>query len=344
MAARKAAAKKTAKKKRRLGMGLSGMIGMPVEVSPPEDTKGEGQPAGRSAAEESHKPARQAAVSVASPARKLPQDAADGLLVVPITRIRPNAHQPRHTIEPASLESLAASIRTAGVMQPIVVRPLGADGMHELVAGERRWRAATIAGLAGVPAVVREIDDQTAAEWAIIENVQREDLDAIERGDAFRQLQEGFGLTHAEIAEQVGLTRAGVTNQIRLCELDDGIRTLIRRGALSGGHGRSLLGIASIDQRLEIAKQAIEGEWSVRELERRVRQLGVVPGSGAERKPTTQSSRAHLDDLERQLGEHLGTRVRIQTGRKRDRGRLSMEFYDLEQFDGLLTRLGFKSS
>ncbi|MDG1838200.1 MAG: ParB/RepB/Spo0J family partition protein [Phycisphaerales bacterium] len=344
MAARKAAAKKTTKKKRRLGMGLSGMIGVPVEVSPPEEPKSEGQSGGRSADTKSHKPSRQAAASVASPTPSQTAGAADGLVVVPIAEIRPNAHQPRHAIEPASLEPLAASIRTAGIMQPIVVRPRGADGMHELVAGERRWRAATIAGLTGVPAVVRQIDDQTAAEWAIIENVQREDLDAIERGDAFRQLQEGFGLTHAEIAEQVGLTRAGVTNQIRLCELDDGIRTLIRRGALSGGHGRSLLGIASIDQRLEIAKQAIEGEWSVRELERRVRQLGVVPGSGTGSKPPVQNSRAHLDDLERQLGEHLGTRVRIQTGRKRDRGRLSMEFYDLEQFDGLLTRLGFKSS
>ncbi len=342
MAARKAAAKKPAKKKRRLGMGLSEMIGVPVEVSPPAEAGGAEQPAERLAAEATRKPARQVTTTGPSPVGRLGAD--DGLLEVLVGEIRPNAHQPRHAIEPASLESLAASIRTAGIMQPIIVRPRGADGLHEIVAGERRWRAATIAGLTGVPAIVRQIDDRTAAEWAIIENVQREDLDAIERGDAFRQLQEGFGLTHAEIAEQVGLTRAGVTNQIRLCELDDGIRTLIRRGALSGGHGRSLLGVASIDQRLEIAKQAIEGEWSVRELERRVRQLGVVPGSGTGSKPAAQSGRAHLDDLERQLGEHLGTRVRIQTGRKRDRGRLSMEFYDLEQFDGLLTRLGFKSS
>lgn len=344
MAARKAATEKPAKKKRRLGMGLSGMIGVPVEVSPPGETKNAARPTEPVAAAARRKPTRQVAASGTAAAGGLAGEAVDGLLVVPVGEIRPNAHQPRHAIEPASLESLAASIRTAGVMQPVIVRPRGADGLHELVAGERRWRAATIAGLTGVPAVVRQIDDRTAAEWAIIENVQREDLDAIERGDAFRQLQEGFGLTHAEIAEQVGLTRAGVTNQIRLCELDDGIRTLIRRGALSGGHGRSLLGVVSIDQRLEMAKQAIEGEWSVRELERRVRQLGVVPGSVTASKPTAHSGRAHLDDLERQLGEYLGTRVHIQTGRKRDRGRLSMEFYDLEQFDGLLTRLGFKSS
>jgi ParB family chromosome partitioning protein len=262
------------------------------------------------------------------------------MTAIPVGQVRPNDRQPRHSIDSASLEPLVASIRTAGVMQPIVVRPRGDDGCYELVAGERRWRAATAAGLEAVPAIVRAVSDQTAAEWAIIENVQREDLDAVERGDAFRRLQDEFGLTHAEIAEQVGLTRAAVTNQIRLCDLDEGTRTLIRKGALSGGHGRCLLGIASVDQRLAVAKQAVQGEWNVRELERHVRGLTSVAPTG-KGGGTPGSGRAHLDDLERQLGEHLGTRVRIHTGRKRDRGRLSLEFYDLEQFDGLLTRLGF---
>jgi len=230
-------------------------------------------------------------------------------------------------------------------MQPIVVRPMGSDGLHELVAGERRWRAAQVAGLDVVPALVRDVDDRTAAEWAIIENVQREDLDAVERGDAYRQLQAEFGLTHAEIAEQVGLTRAAVTNQIRLCELDEGVRSLIRAGALSGGHGRCLLALADVDQRLAVAKQAIEGEWSVRELERRTRAMGSEgAGTGGGRQSARSAARTHLDDLEQQLGTHLGTRVRIHTGRRRDRGRLSIEFYDLAQFDGLLARLGFTSS
>jgi ParB family chromosome partitioning protein len=318
MAAKKAAAKKgTAKKKRRLGMGLSGMIGSPVEVKSP------------------------AAARVMVSSEPAPSPAA--LKGVSVNEIRPNARQPRHAADGASLEPLVASIRTAGVMQPIVVRPKGGDGLHELVAGERRWLAARKAGLAVVPAVIRDIDDRTAAEWAIIENVQREDLDAIERGDAFRALQDDFGLTHAEIAEQVGLSRAGVTNQIRLCDLDEGIRTLIRRGALSGGHGRSLLGVVSVDHRIAIARQAIEGEWSVRELERRVRAIAATTRPTKTKGLPHAAGRAHLDDLERQLSEHLGTKVHINTGRVKDRGRLAIEFYDLEQFDGLLSRLGFKA-
>jgi len=318
MAAKKAAAKKgAAKKKRRLGMGLSGMIGSPVEVKSP-------------------------AAAHAAVASK-PASSAAPLKGVSVNEIRPNSRQPRHAADGANLEPLVASIRTAGVMQPIVVRPKGGDGLHELVAGERRWLAARKAGLAVVPAVIRDIDDQTAAEWAIIENVQREDLDAIERGDAFRALQDDFGLTHAEIAEQVGLSRAAVTNQIRLCDLDEGIRTLIRRGALSGGHGRSLLGVVSVDHRIAIARQAIEGEWSVRELERRVRAIAATTPPTKTKGPPHGAGRAHLDDLERQLSEHLGTKVHIHTGRVKDRGRLAIEFYDLEQFDGLLSRLGFKA-
>jgi ParB family chromosome partitioning protein len=266
-----------------------------------------------------------------------------GLVGVSVDEIRPNARQPRHAPDLSNLEPLVASIRTAGVMQPIVVRPKGADGLHEMVAGERRWLAARQAGLAAVPAIIRDIDDQTAAEWALIENLQREDLNAIERGDAFRALQDDFGLTHAEIAEQIGLSRAAVTNQIRLCDLDEGVRTLIRHGALSGGHGRSLLGVASIDHRIAIARQAIEGEWSVRELERRVRALTAAGKAPTASTPASGNARAHLDDLERQLGEHLGTKVHIHTGRAKDRGRLVIEFYDLEQFDGILSRLGFKA-
>ena len=321
MAARKTAARKSTKKKR-LGMGLSGMIGAPVEVSPPAESS--------------------AASAQASAPSAVP---AEGLSSVSVSQIRPNDRQPRQSIDASALEPLVASIRSAGVMQPVVVRPAGADGVHELVAGERRWRAAQAAGLKTVPAVVRNIDDRTAAEWAIIENIQREDLNAVERGDAFRQLQADFGLTHAEIAEQVGLTRAAVTNQIRLCELDEGIRSLIRSGSLSGGHGRCLLSLESIDQRLLLAKEAIKEEWSVRELEQRVRRIA---SSGGERGTKGGASkgvdRTHLDDLERQLSEHLGTQVRIRTGRKRDQGELRLAFYDLAQFDGLLDRMGFTPS
>lgn len=343
-AAAKATPKPVAKKKRRLGMGLSGMIGSPVEV----------KPARVPAAKEAPPATPKAPVAQPAQAQKLPppqagvhSDAAvadSSFLHIEVGSIRPNDRQPRQAIIDSSLEPLIASIRTAGVMQPVVVRPSGPDGRHELVAGERRWRAATAAGLLSVPAIVHDIDDQTAAEWAIIENVQREDLDAIERADAFQLLQAEFGLTHSEIADQVGLTRAAVTNQIRLCDLDNDTKSLIRQGALSGGHGRCLLAISTATSRLDFAKQTIKEEWSVRELERRVRSATRSPAANPKPAIASDNQRAHLDDLEQQLAQHLGTKVRIITGRKRDRGRLVIEFYDLDQFDGLLGRMGFAST
>lgn len=324
---------KSAKKKRRLGMGLSGMIGGPVEVKPATPQKPEPSAADHSTAS-----------SAPTVTEHPPGDAEPTLArYINIQSITPNTHQPRQGIPARSLEPLVASIRSSGVMQPIVVRPANSQGVHELVAGERRWRAATAAGLTQIPAVIHDIDDRTAAEWAIIENVQREDLDAIEQADAFQQLQSEFGLTHAEIAEQVGLTRAAVTNQIRLCDLDPDTKTLVREGALSGGHGRSLLAITTPAARLQMAKEAIAGEWSVRELERRVRSSKPAsPGGSTSAKPD--NNRAHLDDLEQQLAAHLGTKVQISTGRTKGRGRMVIEFYDLDQFDGLLGRMGFTSS
>jgi ParB family chromosome partitioning protein len=344
--ATKATPKPVAKKKRRLGMGLSGMIGSPVEVTPTR------VPAAKEALAATPKgpvaqPAHAHKPILSPPQVGVQSDAAttdSSFLHIEVGSIRPNDRQPRQAIIDSSLEPLIASIRTAGVMQPVVVRPSGPDGRHELVAGERRWRAATAAGLSSVPAIVHDIDDQTAAEWAIIENVQREDLDAIERANAFQLLQAEFGLTHSEIADQVGLTRAAVTNQIRLCDLDNDTKSLIRQGALTAGHGRCLLAISTATSRLDFAKQTIKEEWSVRELERRVRSATRSPATSPKAATASDNHRSHLDDLEQQLAQHLGTKVRIITGRKRDRGRLVIEFYDLDQFDGLLGRMGFTST
>lgn len=366
-----------ARKKRRLGMGLSGMIANPVEVDPSPSpgttdgdagdpgpdtaqkrgrTKGGTQPdtarkrrrrksapdpatadaspngAGRppSADPTAHGDATSATPSEHAP----PADTAIAYLA--IDQVIPNTRQPRQHIDDRALEPLVASITTAGIMQPIIVRPQGSR--YELVAGERRWRAAEKAGLATVPAIIRDVDDRTAAEWAIIENVQREDLDPIDKAQAYKRLQDEFGLTHAEIAEHVGLTRSGVSNQIRLCDLDSGTCALIRNGAMTGGHGRCLLAISSIDDRLALAKQAVTAEWSVRELERRVRAATSTTSAPT---PTPSTSRAHLDDLEAQLGKHLGTRVHIRTGRAKGTGRIVIEFYDHAQFDGLIGHMGF---
>lgn len=318
-----------ARKKRRLGMGLSGMIGTPVEVRSAPTAPADSPPS----------KAAEPTTQLTTPDQSEADPDTTTLSHISVTAIEPNAHQPRHVIDDAALEPLVSSIATAGVMQPVIVRPRG-NG-YELVAGERRWRAAIKAGLDTVPAIVREVDDRTAAEWAIIENVQREDLDPIDKAHAYKRLQDDFGMTHAEIAEQVGLTRAGVTNQVRLCDLDDGVRTLIRHGALSGGHGRCLLGIVSVDDRLELAKQAVHDEWSVRELERRIRQITAGPAKRSTGTVDRDASRAHLDDLEKQLGSHLGTRVQIRTSRTKGHGRVVIEFYDHDQFDGLLKHMGF---
>lgn len=299
--------------KRRLGRGLGSLLSAPVEV---------------------------ATVAPASPTA--PAAPADGIDSIGIDRIRPNPFQPRQDFDETAIAGLADSIRTAGVMQPIVVRPAGSDG-YELVAGERRWRAARLAGLATIPAIVRALDDRQAAEWALIENVQREDLNPIERAEAFKRLTDEYGMTHQAIAEAVGLERPSVSNLLRLLELDTFCRDAVRQGTLGLGHARSLLAITSETVRRRLAERAIADGWSVRELERRVRteadaSTAAAPPAEARSDPRA----AHTADLERRLGEHLGTKVHLQLGRRKGRGRLVIEFYDLDQFDGLLARMGFR--
>lgn len=271
-----------------------------------------------------------------------------GLVMVEVSQIGPSPFQPRRVIDDAALAQLEQSIRRSGVMQPVVVRRAGAAGdggggvRFELVAGERRWRAATRAGLARIPAVLRDLSDEEAAEWALVENVQREDLNAIERAEAFARLSSRFGLSHAQIAERVGLERSSVANTVRLLELESSIRDLISSGRLDQGHGKALLGVGPGPAREALARQAADEHWSVRRLER-----AAAAASGGRATP---SSRGSANDfgrlaaraaLEKQLGEHLGTRVSITTTRGGTKGRLMLEFYDLDHFDGLLHRIGF---
>ncbi|MEL6312328.1 MAG: ParB/RepB/Spo0J family partition protein, partial [Pseudomonadota bacterium] len=221
----------------------------------------------------------------------------------------------------AELDQLAASIARSGVMQPIIVRPLP-SGDHELVAGERRWRAARQAGLDRVPALVRSLDDETAAEWALVENLQRTDLNAMERARALRGLIDRFGLTQGEVADRVGLERSSVTNLVRLLELDSALQDLIEGGALSFGHGRALLA-AREELRLELAERCIREGWSVRRLERESAALddgnrdggrgAEASGSSDEVASSGAGASPEICDLERRLAEHLGTAVNIRT-------------------------------
>jgi len=326
---------------------------------------------------------------------------------LPVDSILPNPHQPRKQFDDGGLAALAESIRTAGVMQPILVRrrrhPTPAPGnsapapansapapgrigpgdsrnatapdapastgephhAYELIAGERRLRAAKLVPLETIPAIIRDLDEREAAEWALIENLQREDLNPIERAEAFRELIDRFDLTHQELAERVGVDRSSISNLLRLNDLDDASRDFVRAGRLSLGHAKALLAIPDAGARGRLASKAAAQEWSVRELERKVRALlkanaadgsWDVDGAGgaAGSSPSWAggrgggaggdgAGRAHLRDLERQLEQHLGTRVRLTPGRKKGAGKLTIEFYSFDEFDGLMQRLGFET-
>lgn len=297
-----------------------------------------------------------------------------------IAAIRPNPLQPRRVFREEALKELADSIRRAGVMQPIVVREVaphraGSGGppandspgnarsaprtpsnspagvhtvQYELIAGERRWRAAALAGLQRVPAVVRDVSDEVSAEWALIENVQREDLGPLEKGEAFRLLSERFGLTQDEIATRVGLDRSSVSNLIRLTELEEEIRAMLDSGELGLGHGKALLAFAPGPRRVKLARQAARDGLSVRSLEEAVRAGGealmdVVRRAEREMNDMDERGRpASIRELEKQLGEHLGTKVKIKGGRDWKRGKIVIEFFDLDQFDGLMEKFGFQ--
>ncbi len=219
------------------------------------------------------------------------------------------------------------------MMQPVLLRRRGAG--FELVAGERRWRAAQQAGLAQVPAIVRELTDEESAQFALVENVQREDLNPMERAFAFRALADRFGLTQAQIAERVGIDRSSVANLQRLLELEPEIQGMIERGEISGGHGKALLAAAPGRGRIELAARAAAEGWNVRRLEQ-----AAKPRGGAT--PAPASRLASVIDLEKQLGEHLGTKVSIRSDRTGKRGRIEVEFYGLDHFDGLMAKFGFQ--
>lgn len=279
-----------------------------------------------------------------------------GLHLIERHQLIPNRRQPRTHFDEAALVTLADSIRTAGMMQPIVARRLatpvetdsGATATLEIIAGERRYRAAGRAGLDRVPVIIRDVDDRTAAEWALVENVQREDLDPIERAIAFRRLADEFEMTHEAIASAVGLDRASVSNHLRLLALEPAILDLVRQRRLGMGHARALLPMEEPDDRAKLAESAARDGWSVRELERRVRaakkdapdasKSGAAPATAA----IPDAARVHLDDLERRLGDHLGNGVQIRTGRKKGTGELRIQFFSFEEFEGILDRLGFK--
>jgi ParB family transcriptional regulator, chromosome partitioning protein len=260
-------------------------------------------------------------------ARATPGDAA--LREVPLDQIERGAYQPRRNFPAADLEALADSIRAQGVVQPIVVRAR-ADGRFELIAGERRWRAAQMAGLARIPAVVRELDDQAALAVALIENIQRQDLNPLEEAAALRRLTQEFGLTHEAVARAVGRSRTAVTNLLRLLDLAPGARALVDEGRLEMGHARALLTLDALSQERLARRIAAEG-LSVRQVERLVAANGRPPRT-APRRPDP-----NLRALEEDLAQRLGAPVALEHGRRG--GRVVIRYHSLEQLDEILARL-----
>lgn len=262
-----------------------------------------------------------------------------GFALIPVDAVDPNPNQPRDRFVPEALQGLADSIREVGVLQPIVVRPIDERGRHVLVAGERRLRAARMAGLEEIPAVIREGDDQSRLVEAVVENVQREDLDPLEEAAAYRSLMEDFGLTHEQVATRVGKSRAAVTNSVRLLGLPGAIQTLVVSGKLSAGAARALLGTDDTAYAIRIATKAAAEGWSVRQVEEAVRARLGGDDSAAPKPPRVKKDRAaQIIALEERLGERLGTPVRIEYT-KRGGGRMSIRFGSLDDLERIYRSL-----
>jgi len=252
-----------------------------------------------------------------------------------LDRIQPGKFQPRQAMDPERLSELAASIKAQGVIQPIVVRPIG-GARFEIIAGERRWRAAQQAGLGEIPALVREVPDQAVVAMALIENIQREELTPLEEAQALHRLIAEFKYTHQQTADALGRSRASVSNLLRLLDLPPAIKQLLEQHQLEMGHARALL---TLDPALalKLAKQAAEHGWSVRELEAAARRAQTAPKGKAAGK-TVAKRDANVEALERELAEKLATKVNIQHGRG-GRGKLVITYHSLDELDGILERI-----
>jgi len=276
-----------------------------------------------------------AAVSAASPTGESIADSTDqrdSLKVLPVDLIQRGKYQPRRDIEPESLQELADSIKAQGVMQPIVVRSIS-DRKYEIIAGERRWRASQLAGLSEIPTLVREVSDEAAIAMALIENIQREDLNPIEEAAALQRLQQEFELTQQEVADAVGKSRSTVTNLLRLMTLQEDVRRLLEHGDLEMGHARALLGLEGNEQS-QAARVVVSKGLSVRETEALVRNsLAKV-----DKPPVPRQMDPNIRQLQDDLSARLGAKVAIQHTAK-GKGKLVLSYTSLDELDGILSHI-----
>lgn len=252
---------------------------------------------------------------------------------VPIDLIDPSGLQPRSVFDDAKLDELARSITANGVVQPVLIRRKGTR--FELIAGERRWRAAQRAGLTKVPAIIRNVSDEKLLELALIENIQREDLNPIEEARAYKMLIESVGLTQETVAERVGRDRSYVTNYLRLLRLPGDLQELLQSGRLSTGHARTLLGVSEVDAQRRIARSIIEQDLSVRATERLVRQLAERPLRTRRTTSGANEKDANVRAAEGKLRRHFGTQVRIVQSEGAGPGKIEMEYYNRADLDRL---------
>jgi ParB family chromosome partitioning protein len=308
-----------------LGRGLGALIREPEPQTPATP-----QPANTETATATHQSAPGGSATAAAPA--LSPATPVGPLQIDIDLIEPSPYQPRTRFREEALDELARSIQASGIIQPIVLRPIG--NRYQLIAGERRWRAAQRAGLKKVSSIVRQVPDELALEMTLVENIQREDLNAIEAARAFERLMDEFQLTQESVAERTGKDRATVANAIRLLKLEPTIQEWIEEGRLTAGHGRALLGVAEPALRMRYAKRAARGGLTVRQIERlgsrRARSARVSAEASVD-----PNIREALDELQR----HLGTKIHLREKTRIRPGQLVVEFYDQAQLMGIYDRL-----
>lgn len=261
---------------------------------------------------------------------------------LPVSAIAPNPYQPRREFSEEDLADLTASLRENGLLQPIVVRPAtqGGAAQWELVAGERRWRASMRLGWKEIPAVVRDVDDRTLLVLALVENLQRAQLSALEEAEGYQRLAEEFSLTQQQVADAMGKDRSTVANALRLLSLPASVRQLLREGALTAGHARALLGLENDRRIAEVARQAVESHWSVRDVEAHVKRLRAPTRKGT---PREKSREANERLLEEELQRLFGTDVRIKRSRG-NRGRIEIPFFGAEDFERIFELMAGQSA
>ncbi|WP_152395814.1 ParB/RepB/Spo0J family partition protein [Paenibacillus guangzhouensis] len=259
----------------------------------------------------------------------------DKVIEIMLGQLRPNPYQPRKAFDEASIQELAESIKQHGVIQPIIVRSVLKG--FEIIAGERRFRASQLCGNATIPAVVRNFNDQQVMEIALIENLQRENLNAIEIAVAYQGLMDQFSLTQEELSMKVGKSRSHIANFLRLLQLPEEVKDYVSRGTLSMGHARAIAGVKDVGKVKELAKQTISNEWSVRELEEAIQNLNAK-ATAVKEKPKAKKRDPYIHQIEESLRERFKTTVKIKASK--DKGKIELAYYSQQDLERLLELLG----